>query len=141
MTKLNLILTSLVAAIPAGLLAYLIVSVFLNFGLKGTMMTVLAGGTLATAVIVAVLPIGIAIFQPKHALAAAGPASPAESAADFDTESGEYDEFDGDADAVSGEFEQEDLSVFDEEPGTEFGDPGTVDDDFDFEEFLEDDQK
>ena len=139
MTKLNLILTSLVAAIPAGLLAYLIVSVFLNFGLKGTMMTVLAGGTLATAVIVAVLPIGIAIFQPKHAVAAV--AAPAESAADFDTESAEYDEFDADADAVSGEFEQEDVSVFDEEAGTEFGDPGTVDDDFDFEEFLEDDQK
>jgi len=63
-------LTSLVAAIPAGFLTYLLVMVFLNQAdsLK-TMTQVLAGVTLACSGLVTLMPFGLLIFGGKKAVA------------------------------------------------------------------------
>ena len=56
-------LTSLVAAIPAGFLAYLLVEVFLKRAdTLPTMMKVLVGVTLLCAALVALIPFGLLIF-------------------------------------------------------------------------------
>jgi hypothetical protein len=59
----------LVAAIPAGFLAYLLVMVFLTkAGNLPTMATVLVGLTLACAVLVILMPFGLLIFGGKKAV-------------------------------------------------------------------------
>jgi hypothetical protein len=61
-------LTSLVAAIPAGFLAYLLVMVFLSRADSLTMMTqIVVGVTLLCAALVALMPIGLMIFTGKNA--------------------------------------------------------------------------
>ncbi len=61
-------LTSLVAAIPAGFLAYLLVMVFLSRADSLTMMTqIVVGVTLLCAALVALMPIGLMIFTGKKA--------------------------------------------------------------------------
>ena len=56
-------LTSLVAAIPAGFLAYLLVDVFLKRAdTLPTMMKVLVGVTLLSAALVALIPFGLLVF-------------------------------------------------------------------------------
>ena len=59
-------MTSLVAAIPAGFLAYLLVMVFLSRADSLTMMTqIVVGVTLLCAAVVALMPIGLMIFTGK----------------------------------------------------------------------------
>ena len=67
MNKTHLALTSLTAAVPAGVLAFLIVSTFLSdsFDAMGGMLTILAGLTLAIGSVVALMPVGILVFGPK----------------------------------------------------------------------------
>jgi hypothetical protein len=61
-------LTSLVAAIPAGFLAYLLVMVFLSRADSLTMITqIVVGVTLLCAALVALMPIGLMIFTGKKA--------------------------------------------------------------------------
>lgn len=63
-------LTSLVAAIPAGVLSYLLVMVFLNRADSLTTMTqVLVGLTLLCSVLVTLMPFGILVFGGKKAAA------------------------------------------------------------------------
>lgn len=69
MTKLQISLVSLVAAIPGGVLAYVMVMAFLNHGGGSSgMLKGLAGGTLVVGSLLALMPIGIFIFAgPKKA--------------------------------------------------------------------------
>lgn len=67
MSKLNLMLLSLVAAVPGGVLAYLMVAAFLTRSgdMTGTFQ-ILAGLTLVVSALVAVVPIGILLFSKKE---------------------------------------------------------------------------
>lgn len=61
-------LTSLVGAIPAGFLAYLLVMVFLNrFDKLSTVLIIVVGATLACAVLVTLMPVGLLVFGGKKA--------------------------------------------------------------------------
>lgn len=63
MTKLNVMLMSLPAALPAAYLTFLLVMVFLGYGGGGTVLhQALAGSALAMAGLVAFLPVGILLF-------------------------------------------------------------------------------
>jgi len=68
--KIGLTLASLVAAIPAGFLSYLMVATFLTRANKmDTPFQVLAGGTLAIGALLTLLPLGVLIFvrsEPKE---------------------------------------------------------------------------
>lgn len=102
-------LTSLVAAIPAGFLSYLLVMVFLNQAdsLKTTMQAVV-GATLLASVIVAVMPFVLLIPGKKKALDSAGQA--AEAASDEDDAVGVMDDDDEISD-VADEDAEEDVSA------------------------------
>lgn len=66
MSKTSLALTSLVAAVPAAFLAYLMVMTFLSRAEHMTgMMQVLAGMTLLVSAVMMAMPAGILIFGPK----------------------------------------------------------------------------
>ncbi|MEX0716504.1 MAG: hypothetical protein WD066_07955 [Planctomycetaceae bacterium] len=66
MSKLSLCLTSLVAAIPGGILAALMVMTIVSgFNKMPTSVTVLAGIVLAISAFVTVLPLGILLFGPR----------------------------------------------------------------------------
>lgn len=104
MTRMQTSASSLVAAIPAGFLAYLLVTVFLNHAEQLTTITqVLVGGTLATVAAVVLTPFAVLIFGGKSAAKAdkgktAGKAAAAgDDDADFDA-SDEIATFDGDDD-------------------------------------------
>lgn len=57
---------SLIAAIPAAFLAYLLVMLFLNrFDQLATMLQVIAGTTLLACALVALMPVGILLFGPR----------------------------------------------------------------------------
>lgn len=65
MSKKALLGTSLVAALPAAYLTYLLVMTFINrSGNMATMMYVVAGLTLAVSASVALVPVGILLFSP-----------------------------------------------------------------------------
>ena len=69
-------LTSLVAAIPAGFLSYLLVMVFLNQADSLKMaMQVVVGATLLASIVVTLMPFVLLIPGRKKALANAGPAA------------------------------------------------------------------
>lgn len=149
MSKTHLALTSLTAAVPAGLLAFLIVSTFLSdsFDQMGGLLTVLAGLTLVVGSMVALMPVGILLFGPKSDkpkkekaskasddVVAVAPSSGELSAVDMDA----ADAFsDAEMDASSSAFEMDEIDedevvvadddMFDEDGSGEF-------DDFDFEE-------
>jgi hypothetical protein len=78
MTRMQTAAASLVAAIPAGFLAALLVMAFLNSSenLKGLVM-VLVGATLVSGALIAAMPVGILIFggkkKPKADVAASQP--------------------------------------------------------------------
>uniref|UniRef100_A0A7C2NYI4 Uncharacterized protein n=1 Tax=Schlesneria paludicola TaxID=360056 RepID=A0A7C2NYI4_9PLAN len=81
MTRMQTAAASLVAAIPAALLAVLLVMAFLNSSenLKGLTM-VLVGGTLACGVALAAMPVGILVFGgPKKAKADVATSQPVET--------------------------------------------------------------
>lgn len=66
-SRLSLFLTSLVAAIPGGILAALMVmTIVSNFNEMPTLFTVLASLVLAVSAFVTVLPLGILIFGPRQ---------------------------------------------------------------------------
>ena len=128
-------LTSLVAAIPAGFLSYLLVMVFLNQAdsLKTTMQIVV-GATLLASVVVTLMPFVLLIPGRKKALDNAGPAAAVASgdddavevmdddAADVDAEedlsaTSDFGLDDSDADVMSdssGEIESGPVSSMDE---------------------------
>ena len=63
MSKIGLFLTSLVAAVPGGFLAYLMVMAFLNHSGGPTMWTkVLAGMLLFIGSLLSVMPVGVLLF-------------------------------------------------------------------------------
>ncbi|MCH9652316.1 MAG: hypothetical protein K0U86_17190 [Planctomycetes bacterium] len=66
MSKLQLPLMSLVAAIPAGFLTYLLVMAFLNHAeAMSTTLLGVAGLTLLLSAVLTIIPIGALIFGPK----------------------------------------------------------------------------
>lgn len=118
-------LTSLVAAIPAGFLSYLLVMVFLNSADSLKMMTqIIAGLTLACSALVTLMPIGLLVMGGRKASpkgAAGKPARDAVSSGEVDvvedadveemveSSDAEVSEFDEDADVEEvSEFEMED---------------------------------
>jgi len=146
--KTHLALASLTAAVPAGLLAFLIVSTFLSdsFDQMGGLLTVLAGLTLVCGSVVALMPVGILIFGPKSDkpkkdkeskasdnVVAVAPSSGELSAVEMDA----ADAFsDPDMDASTSAFEMDEIDedevvVADDDMFDEVSDEF---DDFDFEE-------
>jgi hypothetical protein len=78
-------LTSLVAAIPAGLLTYLLVMVFLNQAESlSTLLKIIVGVTLAASGFVAIMPIGLLIFGGKKAAAEESEAATSKKSATID---------------------------------------------------------
>ena len=141
MNKLSLAAVSLVAAIPAGVLAVLMTLAFLRHAehMK-TSLLVLAGLTLAISALVTVMPLGILIFGSKEKQKSkADQATPddADNSADDQgpdsfAESDEPQSSDSKADIETAEGEdEEDLEVVDDE------DFGFSDDDFDMEDDKE----
>jgi hypothetical protein len=152
LTKTNLALASLTAALPAGILAFLIVSTFLTqFEAMGGMLSALAGLTLALSALVALMPVGILVFGPKAdrpakppksgetpAAAAVG-AAPDELSADELESSAEFSESALELSDASLEIDEDEVvvaddEVFDESISGEY-------DDFEFEPEEEDDSK
>ena len=116
MSKISLFCTSLVPALVAGGLSYLMVMTFLErTGTMGTMLMVVCGVTLAASAIVALSPFGILIFSPKTE--------------DLATETVE------DQEEVEDDFEDDFADDDDEDEG--FGD--AIPDDFDPDELADDD--
>ncbi len=113
MGKWSLAATSLVAAVPAGFLSYLMVMVFLERTEKlETPLKVWAGVMLAVSAFVTVLPFGILIFSPK--------ARDAKDA--VDEESKKTDAMEAPVDAPEDEMFDEDEAGEHEEEDTEFED-------------------
>lgn len=109
-------LTSLVAAIPAGFLAYSLVMVFLDRADRlTTIMQVMVGLTLACAALVTLMPFGLLIFSGKKATPAGdGNVAASRAAAivdDDDVEAAEGVEMADDADVE--EIDEEASDAFD----------------------------
>ena len=118
MSKLSLLLTSLVAAIPGGYLTYLMVMTFLDRAdqMSGTLMG-LVGLTLAMSACVTLIPFGIAIFTPKGEKVAS--AGTAQEEADVDVDEDLDEDLDGEAggfgdDPIPDDFEVEDSGAVDD---------------------------
>jgi len=125
MTRTQTAAVSLVAAIPAGILAALLAMAFLNHAENLRLMTqVLVGATLLLTVVVALMPFAVLVFggKKKAAAAATGKKGAKAAAGDDDAEmtSGEYaadpeaDEdtetvvFDGEASQLTDEVDESD---------------------------------
>jgi len=107
-------LTSLVAAIPAGFLAYLLVMVFLNRADSLTTMTqVVVGVTLLCAALVALMPVGLMIFSGKKAAVddEEAVARPSRQEAELDEEEVEAEEIE---EVDEDESASDELSAFEE---------------------------
>ena len=131
--KLSYAAMSLVGAIPAGFLSFVMIRTFLNrTETLTTALTVLTGFTLAVSAFVTLLPVGILIFSPK----------PQETETDDEADSS--DESSDDSSAADQVVE--DLEPADDEFGDEAddevvvaaGDELDVDDEFEVEDFGED---
>lgn len=128
-SKLQLVLTSLIAAIPGAFLSYLLVMTFVNRAgeMPGTLLG-LAGLTLASSVTVALLPVAIAVFV------SSGPAKPQkkkpqkEEAEEEDFEDEEAAEFDEDLEVAA---------ATDVDDAVEHDDELEVDDEFATEELSD----
>lgn len=78
MTRTQTAAASLVAAIPAGLLAALLVMAFLNHAENlSTMVQALVGGTLLITAVVALMPFGVLLFGGRKAAVKTKDKSPA----------------------------------------------------------------
>ncbi len=140
-------LTSLVAAIPAGFLAYLLVMVFLSRADSLTMITqIVVGVTLLCAALVALMPIGLMIFTGKKAKdddeVAARPSSKKAVVEDDEEveEAGEIEELDdiaAESDEISA-FEESDADIMADSDAELTGPASSLDEmesiDFDEEE-------
>lgn len=110
-SKMNLSLVSLVAAIPAGFLAFLLVNVFLTYagasspaGLQTTIPTmayVFVGLALATSAVLVLMPIGVVVLGPKSE-------KKAKPAKDDDVDSGELETTAAAGEGISDEIEVDD---------------------------------
>jgi UPF0716 family protein affecting phage T7 exclusion len=113
--------TSLVAAVPAAFLAFLMVSTFLGNAdkMSGILMG-LAGVTLLVSGLVAAMPIGILLFIPKEASAVGAQVAERKPAADagelesgeIEIDDGELDEADEDVEIHTGGAAAESLETF-----------------------------
>ena len=150
-SKIGLFCTSLVPALIAGGLSYLMVMTFLNrTGDMGTMLMVICGITLAASAVVALSPFGILIFSPKTEEIAPETVDEDGADDDFDDDdvvtAGGDDEDDGFGDAIPDDFDPDELAEddddFDIEDDMEIDDLDLDDqetfeldgDDFDFDE-------
>jgi len=82
-------LASLVAALPAALLATVLVMVILNYGVSGLMLQVLVFGTLAVTLPVGLLPALIFVFWGRQRAAAGGEQSETIAVADDEVSIGD----------------------------------------------------
>lgn len=114
MGRIQRALTSLVAAIPAGFLSYLLVMVFLQKADGLTTMTqVTVGGTLLVSALVTLMPFILLIFggskkNPEQSDAGTGSAGDEEA---VDDSSGEVELADDDADVMDDDFDDSDANV------------------------------
>lgn len=124
MSKIGLFLTSLVAAIPGGFMAYLMVMAFLNHSGGPSMWTkALAGMLLCIGGLLGVLPVGILLFAgPKTEKR---PKEPKEKPGKK-VESGEVEAESGEVEADSGEVEAELEEVDEGEPAVATTDKNLV---------------
>ncbi|EDL59583.1 hypothetical protein [Gimesia maris] len=129
MSKLQLPLISLVAAIPGGFLAYLLVMAFLNHAESmPTMLLAVAGTTLLMSGVLVLMPLGALIFGPKGGAKKKGKGL--EEAESFDEDDEEL--VSDSAAELSGEFEEDD---FDEADDDMFESAGDLEVGDDFDEF------
>lgn len=119
MGKLSFTLTSLIAAVPAAGLCYLLVMAFLgNFERMGTTLQAVAGLSLLGAALIALMPLGILIFF-------RGPDTPAASGKSANSEDSDFEEFEdgvdgdsmGEIDAIADELDDGDFEDDDFESG------------------------
>lgn len=134
MTKVSFAGTSLVGAIPAGFLAYLLVMVMLgNFENLTSMMQVFIWPALLCSVVIALMPVIIMVFMPKSlpvtTLASAGTASAGGMAFAEQESAAEDDFFDEDSGEVGADDEVDDFddSDYDPEEYTDLGDTDAFD--------------
>lgn len=142
MTKGNLIATSLVGAVPAGVLAYFSIMAFVSYTEKmATMLQVVNGVTVLVSVLMALSPIAILIFmrgpaQPEAAAAGAATAAVPTAAAAASNDELAAESADEIASASAGT-DDDDLSLsgFEEapDPTSEASDDGFEFDDSEFE--------
>lgn len=134
MSKLQLPLISLIAAIPGGFLAYLLVMAFLNHAESmSTMLLAVAGTTLLMSAVLVLMPIGALIFGPKGGAKKKGKDTAAADSFDED-EAGDDELVSDSAAELSGEFEDDELGDdFDETDDETFESAGDLEigDDFD----------
>lgn len=161
MTKSSSALLSLVAAVPAAFLAFLLVMAFLNHADKmGGTLNAVVGVALLAAVATALMPVGVLLFggprgpakpkaakAPKPAKKKKGKAASEEDAAASaiaataaqDEELVDDEEFEtAESDAMLEEFEAEEPDAAVEEDWDEAGEGAS--DEFEFEDALSDDE-
>jgi hypothetical protein len=132
MTRTQTAAVSLVAAIPAGILAALLVMAFLNYSGNLKMMTqLLVGGTLLATTAVVLMPFGVLVFSGKKSAAAPAKGKAAKAADDEDEEG----ETLATADEILDEEPETETIVFD---GSQALDTSDVDDDMEFSTDFED---
>ncbi len=138
MSRLSLMLVSLVAAIPAGYLSYELVMTFVNRAENMvTMLHVLAGTTLAMGALLTLMPIGILLFGPKTEKPAKGEQEEAGAGAAEEEEIPEA-ELDEEEELIA-EAELEDEEAVEADAVAEADDFAEFDDFADVEDFEEDD--
>ncbi len=134
MTKYSLSAASLVTAIPAAYLAYLLVMTFLQepgFNNLTGFFQIIAGLTLTLVTLMVLMPAGILIFGKKPEKSAE-PKTPADEGEDLATE--EEDDFGASQDDLEVTDEADDMF---EDEGAEFEDDEFGDD---FDDFDDDDE-
>ena len=150
MSKLHLPLMSLVAAIPAGFLTYLLVMAFLNHAeAMSTTLLGVAGLTVLLSAALTIMPIGALIFGPKGASKKKAKSKDVDS---IDSTDEDDDLVPDSAAELSDEFGVDELDTEEDEFGTEeeddlasgddleFGDSGEISAEFEDDEFsFEDD--
>lgn len=122
MGKLSFTLTSLIAAVPAAGLCYLLVMAFLgNFERMGTTLQAVAGLSLLGAALIALMPLGILIFFRGPDTPAKSAGSAADDVETFDDDAGFEDDAEGDSmgeiDAIADELDDSEFEDDDFESG------------------------
>ncbi len=131
-TKYRLSAASIVTAIPAGFLAYVLVMAFLEkpgFDKMAGFFQIISGLTLTLVTLMVLMPVGILIFGKKPEPSAETHAGGEDLAGDGEPEQAGED--------LAEEEEAEDM--FQDEGGDAFAEEGFEDDDLGDEEFADDD--